>query len=150
MCGILAIVSKKGNCTGADLERATSIIRHRGPDDEGFLMWQQGDETEIYAGKDTATSTREHWEYDSLLLSQTFKVGMGHRRLSILDLSPAGHQPMRLAQAGLSIVFNGEIYNYLEIKKELEQIGHHFHSNSDTEVILHAWEECMLFVTGLE
>lgn len=141
MCGILAIVSKKGTCTGADLERAASIIRHRGPDDEGFLMWQQGDDTEIYAGDDTATTTRAHLGLDSLPLAQTFKVGMGHRRLSIIDLSPAGHQPMRLAQAGLSIVFNGEIYNYLEIKKELELIGHHFHSTSDTEVILHAWEE---------
>ncbi len=141
MCGILAIVNNNRTCTSQHLERACSIIRHRGPDDEGFLMWSPGNDAEIYSGKDTAPSTKNHWEYNELPPDESFKVGFGHRRLSILDLSPAGHQPMRLAQAGLSITYNGEIYNYLEIKEELEKLGHKFHSASDTEVILHAWEE---------
>ncbi len=141
MCGILAIINKKRSCTGHDLERACSIIRHRGPDDEGFLTWANGAEPGIYAGKDTAATTQRHWQYDSLPGDISYKVGLGHRRLSILDLSPTGHQPMRYGQAGLSIVFNGEIYNYLEIKKELTELGHKFHGASDTEVILHAWEE---------
>jgi len=141
MCGILAIINKQRKCTGRDLERACTVIRHRGPDDEGFLTWLPGEEPDIYAGNDTAASTRQHWKYDDLPDDAPFRVGLGHRRLSIVDLSPAGHQPMRLSQAGLSVVFNGEIYNYIEIKKELERIGHKFHSTSDTEVLLHAWEE---------
>ncbi len=141
MCGILAIVNKNRGCKGADLQRACTVIRHRGPDDEGFLTWVPGEEPDIYAGEDTAASTLQHWKYDKLLQDASFKVGLGHRRLSIVDLSPTGHQPMRLSQAGLSIVFNGEIYNYPEIRKELEEIGHKFHSSGDTEVILHAWEE---------
>lgn len=141
MCGILGIINKNNTCKGQDLQRACTIIRHRGPDDEGFLTWMDGNEPDIYAGEDTAASTKQHWKYDDLPANASFKVGLGHRRLSIVDLSPGGHQPMRLSQAKLSIVFNGEIYNYIEIKKELEKIGHRFHSTSDTEVILHAWEE---------
>src|SRR5690606_10756000 len=63
-------------------------------------------------------------------------VGLGHTRLSIIDLSAAGHQPMHTPDGDLSIVFNGEIYNYRELRKELEQGGVQFHSDSDTEVLL--------------
>src|SRR3989337_720333 len=62
-------------------------------------------------------------------------VGLGHRRLSIIDLSRAGHQPMFYDKRNLVIVYNGEIYNYLEIKKELIGLGYRFRSQSDTEVI---------------
>ncbi len=141
MCGILAIINKNRNCNGRDLERACSIIRHRGPDDEGFLTWSPGTAPTVWAGKDTAASTRGYWNYADLPPDTSFKAGLGHRRLSILDLSPTGHQPMVYEKAGLSVVFNGEIYNYLEIKTELETLGHKFNSTSDTEVILHAWEE---------
>ncbi len=141
MCGILAIVSKSGDTTAENLAVASAIIKHRGPDDEGFLTWQPGEKPKIWAGSDTATSTRTHWRYADLPASETFRVGFGHRRLSILDLSPRGHQPMVYEKAELAITFNGEIYNYLEIKAELEQLDHHFTSTSDTEVILHAWEE---------
>jgi asparagine synthase (glutamine-hydrolysing) len=141
MCGILAIINKNRNATTRDLERACSIIRHRGPDDEGFLTWSPGEVPEIMAGADTAESTKSYWKYPTLSPDASFKVGLGHRRLSILDLSPTGHQPMLYEKAGLAVIFNGEIYNYLEIKAELETLGHEFHSTSDTEVILHAWEE---------
>jgi asparagine synthase (glutamine-hydrolysing) len=67
-------------------------------------------------------------------------VGFGFRRLSIIDLSPAGHQPMESADGRLAIVFNGEIYNYIELKRELQQLGHTFQSSSDTEVLLHAYD----------
>ncbi len=67
------------------------------------------------------------------------EILLGHQRLSILDLSSAGHQPMIEAQSGAVIVFNGEIYNYLELRKELEALGHRFVSRSDTEVLLHAY-----------
>ena len=141
MCGILSIISFKNNISGTDLRKASDVIRHRGPDDEGFLTWVPGAAPEIWAGDDTATSTREHWKYTDLPRDKTFKVGFGHRRLSILDLSPMGHQPMVHAKAGLALAYNGEIYNYLEIKEELLKLGHQFNSTSDTEVILHAWEE---------
>lgn len=84
---------------------------HRGPDGEGYGIYNA----------DTAT------------------IGLGHRRLSIIDLSEGGSQPQTFQS--LHITFNGEIYNYAEIKKELEAKGHQFHSHSDTEVILHAYSE---------
>ncbi len=68
-------------------------------------------------------------------------VGLGHRRLSIIDLSPTGHQPMTNEDGTIWLVFNGEIYNYLELIPVLQEKGHHFKSRSDSEVILHAYEE---------
>jgi asparagine synthase (glutamine-hydrolysing) len=68
-------------------------------------------------------------------------VGLGHRRLSILDLSPAGHQPMTIDDGSLWLVFNGEIFNYVELTAELEALGHRFRSRSDSEVILHAYQQ---------
>ena len=68
-------------------------------------------------------------------------IGLAHRRLSIIDLSSAGHQPMANEEKNVWIVHNGEIYNYLELKKDLVKMGHRFKSNTDTEVILHAYEE---------
>lgn len=98
-------------------------MRHRGPDDAG-----------------------EHWSEDG-------RVGFAHRRLAIIDLSPAGHQPMRSADAALCIVFNGEIYNFRELRRELEALGHGFHSTSDTEVVLAAYrqwgEDCVRRLHGM-
>src|SRR3990167_7920188 len=68
-------------------------------------------------------------------------VGLGHRRLAIIDLSPSGHQPMFNEKKDLAIIFNCEIYNFQYLKKQLIQLGHQFFSTSDTEVILHAYEE---------
>ncbi|MDW8280033.1 MAG: asparagine synthetase B, partial [bacterium] len=111
MCGILGIVSNNQN-KDKNLFILNKLI-HRGPDDFGF------------------------WE--------SSKVFLGQRRLSIIDLSPAGKQPMFLkckkTNKNLSLVFNGEIYNYKELKLELEKLGHSFFSNSDTEIILHSYEE---------
>ena len=141
MCGILSIVNIKTNGTSHDLLRASSIIRHRGPDDEGFLTWTPGGKPKIWAGGDTAKSTFDHYKYEYLAPETEFRVALGHRRLSILDLSPAGHQPMVHAETGVSMVFNGEIYNFAEIKLELEAKGYTFYSHSDSEVLLLAWVE---------
>ena len=69
----------------------------------------------------------------------TVESGLGHRRLAIIDLSTAGRQPMSDATGALHIVFNGEIYNYLELRSELEALGHAFQTATDTEVILEAY-----------
>lgn len=105
------------------MPNATKTLRHRGPDDTG-----------------------EWWSPD-------WRVGFGHIRLAVLDLSPAGHQPMHLAGLGLSIVFNGEIYNFREVRAELEQRGYRFRSRSDTEVLLAAYDawgtDCLARLNGM-
>jgi asparagine synthase (glutamine-hydrolysing) len=68
-------------------------------------------------------------------------VGLGHRRLSIIDLSSAGHQPMHNEDGQIALVFNGEVYNFRELRNHLEDRGHRFHSQTDTEVVVHAYEE---------
>src|ERR1700674_255026 len=72
---------------------------------------------------------------------QSGGVGLAHRRLAIIDLSSGGHQPMGNEDGSVQLVYNGELYNYLELRPELEKAGHRFRSQSDTEVIVHAWEE---------
>jgi asparagine synthase (glutamine-hydrolysing) len=138
MCGLAGIINFK-SATGKDLYAINAPIRHRGPDDEGYLTWDALGEPAIWAGQDTAGSSLELHQLQRLPMEQALRVGLAHRRLSILDLSAAGHQPMVSKTAGLAIVFNGEIYNYLEVREELQQQGFEFHTHSDTEVILQAW-----------
>jgi asparagine synthase (glutamine-hydrolysing) len=99
----------------------TDMIRHRGPDDEGYFL--------------------------------SGPVGLGFRRLSILDLSTAGHQPMTSADADVTLVFNGEIYNFVELRQQLESLGHSFRSSGDTEVLLHAYlqwgQDCVTRLNGM-
>ena len=80
-------------------------------------------------------------------------IGLGHRRLSIIDLSEAGRQPMFSADQQLAIVFNGEIYNFLDHRADLQQRGHSFHSKTDTEVILYLYreygEQCLHYLRGM-
>src|SRR6185369_2691509 len=76
----------------------------------------------------------------STITDGEWNVGLAHRRLSILDLSEAGHQPMSWAGGRYWMVYNGEIYNYIELREELERLGHQFQSRSDTEVVLAAYE----------
>ena len=74
-------------------------------------------------------------------------LGFGHRRLSILDLSVGGHQPMHLPERDITLIYNGELYNYLELRAQLEALGYTFHTTSDTEVLLYAYcqwgEDCL-------
>jgi asparagine synthase (glutamine-hydrolysing) len=111
MCGISGFVDFNKKTDRGTLEKMNRTMAHRGPDGEGYGMYNN----------------------DAAL------IGLGHRRLSIIDLTEGGSQPQTFGS--LHITFNGEIYNYEEIKKELEQKGHQFHSHSDTEVILHAYKE---------
>lgn len=120
--------------------KANQMVSHRGPDDEGYLLWGSNNELQVFAGSDTALQTKSVHQYPIIPDdTKDWRVGLGHRRLSIIDLSPAGHQPMVLQHAGLSITYNGEIYNYLELREELKFMGCVFHTHTDTEVILHAW-----------
>lgn len=143
MCGILALVRATAAASSPTwpLTAATNIVRHRGPDDAGFLLWTRGAAPTVYAAADTAIASRVAHRLEDLPDTANWSVGFGHRRLSIIDVSPAGHQPMVHRESGLSIVYNGEIYNYLELRAELTRLGHRFYSDSDTEVLLTAWHE---------
>src|SRR2546425_961824 len=112
MCGIVGFWTPGGLTESAlpVLGRMTSAIRHRGPDDTGC------------------------WSDASIGLA------LGHRRLSVIDLSPEGHQPMVSRQGRYVMIFNGEIYNFLELRAELKAYGGRFRSQSDTEVMLAAIE----------
>jgi asparagine synthase (glutamine-hydrolysing) len=111
MCGIVGVLSTAPLPETLPIEAMRDALSHRGPDDAG--LW---------------------WSPDR-------RVAFGHRRLSIIDLSPAGHQPMRDASGALWLTFNGEIYNFVELRAELEQLGHSFRSHSDTAVVLAAYRQ---------
>src|SRR5947209_10878367 len=111
MCGISGLV----NCGDRETpQRMTSVQAHRGPDDSG--VWDQRFPDDCY-------------------------IGLGSRRLAILDLSPLGHMPMCNEDRTLWITYNGEIYNFAELRHEMEGKGHRFASRTDTEVILHLYEQ---------
>ncbi|MBS1620050.1 MAG: asparagine synthase (glutamine-hydrolyzing) [Bacteroidetes bacterium] len=111
MCGISGFVDFTNKSSQAILKRMTETLQHRGPDGQGEYF-------ETHVG---------------------CQLGLGHRRLSIIDLSDAANQPMHYD--GLHMVFNGEIYNYNEIREDLIKLGHEFKTHSDSEVILHAWRQ---------
>jgi asparagine synthase (glutamine-hydrolysing) len=111
MCGISGFIDFTKKTDIATLKNMSRTLVHRGPDGEGYGMYE----------------------------TPSASIGLAHRRLSIIDLSEGGHQPQQFED--LYITFNGEIYNYLEIKAALELKGHTFNSGSDTEVILHAYYE---------
>jgi asparagine synthase (glutamine-hydrolysing) len=123
MCGIAGLIKYKPGGIASEIEAMHDTFPYRGPDDKGS------------------------WIHPSRV------VALGHRRLSILDTSFAGHQPMQDVENGLVIVFNGEIYNYVEIRDELKSKGHSFRTGTDTEVILKAFaewgENCVQHFNGM-
>ncbi|CAN5415849.1 asparagine synthase (glutamine-hydrolyzing) [soil metagenome] len=147
MCGILGIIGR----TPADadvfrVQKALGLQRNRGPNDEGYALFDDASRCILsLAGDDTPESLGlRHVESAK---TETFDVAFAFRRLSILDVSPAGHQPMLSHDGRYVIVFNGEVYNFVELRSELAQRGHPFRSGTDTEVILAAyaeWGESML------
>lgn len=153
MCGIAGILSLSGKEIDVKLLNAmTNIIRHRGPDDEGYLLVQRSSrEFSNYSGKDSTIGVKAR--YPQLDYRQKAATGFGFRRLSILELAECGHQPMEDSKLNIAISFNGEIYNYLELRAELIQKGYEFFSNSDTEVIIkayHSWgEACVSRFIGM-
>lgn len=105
----------------------------------GILGWIAGRAESTPDGFSKALDTLAHRGPDDRGVFEGDGILLGHRRLSIIDLSPGGRQPMRDEESGTVIVFNGEIYNYLELRRELELQGHVFRTESDTEVLLHAY-----------
>jgi asparagine synthase (glutamine-hydrolysing) len=149
MCGIAGICSLEKNLHPGLIKEMTDSLSHRGPDDEGFLAVNlESKEVFSLSGGKSKTQGLKIETFD-----KPVNLFLGHRRLSIIDLSSAGHQPMGNEEGVIWIVYNGEIYNYLEIRKELELMGHRFHSHTDTEVILHAYEEwgtdCLKWFNGM-
>lgn len=146
MCGIAGIV--RFNHTELDLKKHILsmglAIHHRGPDDEGFLFHNNEKTVAAYGNNTVPAAINNGLAYGATnhieSLTSSFDLVLHHKRLSILDLSAGGHQPMCAAHAQLWITFNGEIYNYLELKIELEKLGHHFISTTDTEVVLIAYK----------
>lgn len=157
MCGISGIISSTPFQPNL-LQLMMDIVRHRGPDDEGFVFWSRfEDDAILCGGQDTPAAVfNAKLPYSPTLndgRDATFNLGLGHRRLSILDLSPLGHQPMCTQDGRYWIVFNGEVYNYVELRAELENLGHSFISRTDTEVILAAYaqwgEGCLARFNGM-
>lgn len=134
MCGILGAFSTRGDLSAARFAKGLDRIRHRGPDGCGVTQFSVQAQGLINATE----HVRFCGEESNVLSSACFGL-LGHRRLSILDLSSAGHQPMPNASKNLLVAFNGEIYNYIELRKELSNFGYSFRSGSDTEVILAAY-----------
>ena len=128
MCGIFGIVSRESAVSRDVLARAQKSLAHRGPDDTGTVVIKCNS-------------------------AEPCQVGFAHTRLSIIDLSPLGHQPMQDPVTGNWIIFNGEIYNFRELRRELESAGIEFKSHSDTEVILAAYrvwgESCLTRLGGM-
>jgi asparagine synthase (glutamine-hydrolysing) len=145
MCGITGVVAFNGRPVDLTvLQRMNDAQAHRGPDGEGFLV-----------------SWAESNGFCSRLLRHTAhgrsappaRVALGHRRLAILDLSDRGLQPMSAGASGAWIVFNGEIYNHLELRNELEARGRFFNTRTDTEVLLQSYLEwgtdCLAHLDGM-
>jgi len=141
VCGILALWNRDGAPVDrAALARGTTALSRRGPDDEGYLLLdtRTGRFTQC---RGSASDPRIDLPTLAAAGDHPYDLAFGHRRLSIVDLSPAGHQPMSALDGSLWIVFNGMIHNFLELRKELQGRGHAFQSRTDTEVILHAYAE---------
>lgn len=126
MCGIAGIIDRSGHGDCDCVPQVLQRLEHRGPDDSGFLRFGGG---RVELGRQWTPCLARP---EAVLL---------HRRLAILDLAESGWQPMGTADGRYYIVFNGEIYNYIELRKELETLGHSFRSQSDTEVLLYAYAE---------
>jgi asparagine synthase (glutamine-hydrolysing) len=139
MCGIAGLSSPIADDL-RPIGAMTAALRHRGPDDEGYVFADsRSGRAWPFAGRDTVEGIA-HPELGGAV-PDGVDVVLGHRRLSIIDLSPAGHGPMASADGTLWITYNGEIFNYVELRDELAARGHSFRTSSDTEVLLAAYAE---------
>jgi asparagine synthase (glutamine-hydrolysing) len=127
MCGIAGYFDAREPATPGRIRAMADRVRHRGPDAAGILL--------------VDSSNGASWNGEGSSPAGRFDLALGHRRLSILDLSAAGTQPMASASGRHWIIFNGEIYNYVELRAELRALGHSFQTETDTEVLLAAYAQ---------
>ncbi|MFN8116573.1 MAG: asparagine synthase (glutamine-hydrolyzing) [Bacteroidia bacterium] len=147
MCGIAGIITKNNIVSLKDTVFAMSqSIKHRGPDGEGFTFFSKTKSVPVYS-EETPQINKES---NSFLfnpnvsiqnIESNYEMAFAHRRLSIIDLSESGHQPMSDTQRDYWITFNGEVYNYIELREELKNKGHIFVTQTDTEVVIEAYKE---------
>lgn len=151
MCGITGYLDLARGVPPQLLEKMNNVIVHRGPDDEGYALIGP-DGAAFYRGRDTIAELSALPPLERAEGRCAF-LGFGHRRLSIIDLSPAGHQPMRLSERDITVTYNGEIYNYIELRQELSALGYPFRTTCDTEVLLYAYcqwgEDCLSHFNGM-
>jgi asparagine synthase (glutamine-hydrolysing) len=154
MCGIVGILSLNKKSININYAKPmVDKIAHRGPNDAGYLFFHTGARHNRKISFYLNLTDKNFKKLNDLLpiieaenvkkelYGHDYDLFLGHRRLSIIDLSSAGHQPMSDLSKNIWIVYNGEIYNFKEIRKELEKKGHKFSSNTDTEVIIYAYIE---------
>lgn len=145
MCGIAGIINNNKKVHVYQIKAMCDLIKHRGPDGEGYLLVN----SEVFPLSSTDTSAEilnSNLNYSPVgtidnYIDKDADLLFGHRRLSIIDLSISGHQPLSIDNNRFWMTFNGEIYNYIEIRNELEDLGVKFYSNSDTEVVLSAYKQ---------
>jgi asparagine synthase (glutamine-hydrolysing) len=148
MCGISGIINTGSGKYGiAEIKAMTDMVKHRGPDDAGYLLVAENNTISSVGDTDTPAEVYiTNTPYKPAIniadtVKNSYTAALGHRRLAILDLSPYGHCPMSYCNGRYWITFNGEIYNFNELKTELISKGHQFISHTDTEVILAAYAE---------
>lgn len=140
MCGIAGLINFNNKTVEIEqLVKMKNIIGHRGPDDWGIALFNM----EQKQGFSNVIEYKAHEPDRPMTIDPkaNYCIGLAHTRLSIIDLSERGHQPMSNQDGSLWIVYNGEIYNYIEIRNDLMSLGYNFKSNTDTEVILYAYKE---------
>ncbi|MDD3731105.1 MAG: asparagine synthase (glutamine-hydrolyzing) [candidate division Zixibacteria bacterium] len=148
MCGIAGIYNLRRKPIPAScLKKMCDVMKHRGPDDEGYVFFHirnhpfKDESYWMEKGNNLPANRRQEDWFQVMNGNGEFNFALGHRRLAVIDLSSAGHQPMSNRTNGIWVSYNGEIYNYRELRNQLKNQGHHFFSQSDTEVIIHLYEE---------
>jgi asparagine synthase (glutamine-hydrolysing) len=160
MCGIAGLWRREGPVDLGRLAAMSTLMRHRGPDDQGLVLldaarggFRTSGGPDTPADVFTAALPWAPGRSGGAVRDATWSVGLLHRRLAIVDLKPTGHQPMCDAAARTWITYNGEIYNYVELREQLLALGHSFIGTSDTEVMLAAWkqwgEDCVSHFNGM-
>ncbi|MED7787556.1 asparagine synthase (glutamine-hydrolyzing) [Francisella sp. 19X1-34] len=154
MCGIVgALALGSSSVDISSIKKMADVIQHRGPDDAGYLCFHTGQRhskkvsfflnltDQRYKQVDDMLPCLESASVQKELHCHDYDLYMGHRRLSIIDVSRLGHQPMSDLSKNIWIAYNGEIYNYKDLRKELESLGYAFKSETDTEVIIYSYAE---------
>ena len=141
------------NNTGDLIKDMTWSIRHRGSDDEGYVLIDTtSNKVSNCSGKESDRNIQKRLQSIETIRSFPHNMAFGHRRYSIIELSDKGHQPFWDEKGLVCAAYNGEIYNYVELRQELKQIGHVFYTNSDAEVLVKAYiqwgEECFKMFNG--